>query len=1489
MQEIGQDETLLEGFGTELPTANKDDEFAMGLDISESLGKLANRSNNALKQKLEDFDAIKIGLASPEMIRAWSYGEVKKPETINYRTFKPERDGLFCAKIFGPTKDYECLCGKYKRLKHRGTICDKCGVEVTQAKVRRERMGHIELASPVAHIWFLKSLPSRIGLILDMKLRDIESVLYFESYVVTDPGMTELRERQLLTEEEYMNALELFGDDFSAKMGAEAILEILQHMDLEAEINSLRESLDTTSSESNRKKYAKRLKLMESFVHSGNKPEWMILTVLPVLPPDLRPLVPLDGGRFATSDLNDLYRRVINRNNRLKRLLDLVAPEIIVRNEKRMLQESVDALMDNGRRGRAISGSNKRPLKSLADMIKGKQGRFRQNLLGKRVDYSGRSVITCGPNLRLHQCGLPKKMALELFKPFIFGRLEMRGHAATIKAAKKMVEREDAIVWDVLEEVIREHPVLLNRAPTLHRLGIQAFEPILVEGKAIRLHPLVCPAFNADFDGDQMAVHIPLTLEAQLEARALMMSTNNILSPASGDPIIVPAQDVVLGLYYMSKSRVGAKGEGMIISDAHEAERLYKSGVAEMQARVACRISYSVKDPETGEFTDKNELRLTTIGRAILSLILPRGMSYDFIDPPVEGVNEENMREVLAQKDWFTKVSNQPLGKKRIAGLLNNCYRLLGLSETVYFADRVMYTGFRNAAISGSSVCVDDMLIPKEKQTIIAAAQKEVLSIQQQYDNGQITQGERYNKVIDIWSNANDKVMKAMMANLSVEKATNILGQEEQQASFNSIYMMADSGARGSPAQIRQLAGMRGLMATPDGSIIETPIIANFREGLNVQQYFISTHGARKGLADTALKTANSGYLTRRLVDVAQDLVITEDDCGTTEGLEITPHVSGGDVIENLRDRVLGRTLADDVLKPGSKEVLLPAGMLLDEKCCTILEEHKIEKVKVRSPITCSTKYGVCAKCYGRDLARGHIVNAGEAVGVIAAQSIGEPGTQLTMRTFHIGGAASRAVAESGATVKNSGTIRILNSKTVTNTDGKEVVTSRQSELLVMDEFGASKESHKIPYGAIFEVKDGEEVKAGAVVARWDPHTHPIISEVHGRLKFIDIIEGITVDKKEDEALGISSIEVREIAARPSQGKDKRPAVKIVDQDGNDVMIPGTTVPAQYMLQGKAIVQLLDGAEVNIGDIIARIPQQAGGTKDITGGLPRVADLFEARAPKEPAILAEISGTVSFGKETKSKRRLIITPEPGTLNEIGLPAEQHEEMIALSRNLNVFEGEKVEKGEVIADGPESPHDILRLRGVNAVANYIVNEVQDVYRLQGVKINDKHIEVIVRQMLRKCEILDPGESTEFIKDELAEVAYVRTVNERLRSEGKREVLYRHILMGLTKASLSTESFISAASFQETTRVLTEASVAGKLDELRGLKENVIVGRLIPAGTGFKYHQQRREEIARAKLRNESYDVILNNTEVEKQIGEALDNLSFMDTFNQNGGF
>ena len=1065
-------------------------------------------------------------------------------------------------------------------------------------------------------------------------------------------------------------------------------------------------------------------------------------------------------------------------------------------------------------------------------------------------------------------------MAIELFKPFIYGRLELRGFATTIKAAKKMVEREDAIVWDVLDEVIREHPIMLNRAPTLHRLGIQAFEPVLIEGKAIRLHPLVCPAFNADFDGDQMAVHVPLTLEAQLEARALMMSTNNVLSPASGDPIIVPAQDVVLGLYYMTRMRIGARGEGLILSDAKEAERLYKADQVDFHARIACRVHYFEKNTDTGEFVEHNELRLTTVGRAMLSLILPKGLSFDLIDPPAEGVTQENIHEILKEKNWFTHVSNVPLGKKKIGALLNNCYHKLGLKDTVMFADHIMYTGFANAAISGSSVCVDDMLIPKEKYTIISSAQKEVMEIQDQYDNGQITVGERYNKVIDVWSSANDKVGKAMMANLSIQTAKNILGEDEQEASFNSIYMMADSGARGSPAQIRQLAGMRGLMAKPDGSIIETPITANFREGLNVQQYFISTHGARKGLADTALKTANSGYLTRRLVDVAQDMVITEDDCGTDDGLEITPHVNGGDVIETLRDRVLGRTLAADVLKPGSKDVLIAKGTLLDEKLCSVLEAHSVDRVKVRSPITCKTKFGICAKCYGRDLARGHMVNPGEAVGVIAAQSIGEPGTQLTMRTFHIGGAASRAVAESAATVRNSGVARFENSKFVTNTEGKQVVTSRQSELFVIDEFGSVKESHKIPYGAVLEIKEGDQVKVGQTVARWDPHTHPIISEVHGFIKYTDIIEGVTVDKKDDEALGISSIEVRELAARPTQGKEKRPSVKIVDAKGKDVMIPGTEVAAQYMLQAKAIVQLQDGAEINIGDVIARIPQVAGGTKDITGGLPRVADLFEARAPKEPAILAEISGTITFGKETKSKRRLVITPTPGSVDEIGNALQEHEEMIPLSRNLNVFEGETVTKGEMIAEGPESPHDILRLRGVNAVANYIVNEVQDVYRLQGVKINDKHIEVIVRQMLRKCEILDAGDSREFLTGEIAEVSRVRIVNEKLAAEGKKQVCYRHILMGLTKASLSTDSFISAASFQETTRVLTEASVEGKVDELRGLKENVIVGRLIPAGTGYKYHKQRREEFARMNQSNDSEQTV-SADDLQKQLSAALE--------------
>jgi len=1388
------------------------------------------------QSKTEEFDGIKIALASPDMIRSWSFGEVKKPETINYRTFKPERDGLFCARIFGPVKDYECLCGKYKRLKHRGVICEKCGVEVTQTKVRRERMGHIELASPVAHIWFLKSLPSRIGLLLDMTLRDIERVLYFESFVVIEAGMTALERGQMLSEEQYLDALEEYGDEFEAKMGAEAILELLRGLDLEQEIAQMREELQQTNSETKRKKTTKRLKLMEAFLLSGNKPEWMIMTVLPVLPPDLRPLVPLDGGRFATSDLNDLYRRVINRNNRLKRLLDLAAPDIIVRNEKRMLQESVDALLDNGRRGRAITGSNKRPLKSLADMIKGKQGRFRQNLLGKRVDYSGRSVITVGPTLRLHQCGLPKKMALELFKPFIYGKLEARGLATTIKAAKKMVEREEAVVWDILDEVIREHPVMLNRAPTLHRLGIQAFEPTLIEGKAIQLHPLVCSAFNADFDGDQMAVHVPLTLEAQLEARALMMSTNNILSPASGEPIIVPSQDVVLGLYYMTRSKVGAKGEGMVLGGAKEAEKVYRAGLASLHARVKCRITEYVKN-EAGELVAKTELKNTTVGRAILSLILPKGMDYALIDEPKVLTEAEKADLAAHPENWFKHVSNKALGKKAISRLLNTCYRRLGLKDTVIFADQLMYTGFHYAALSGSSVGINDMVIPDAKKDIIEAAEAEVAEIQDQFQSGLVTAGERYNKVIDIWASANERVSKAMMENLSKEKAVNSRGEEEEQASFNSIFMMADSGARGSAAQIRQLAGMRGLMAKPDGSIIETPIVANFREGLNVLQYFISTHGARKGLADTALKTANSGYLTRRLVDVAQDLVITESDCGTEEGLWMTPLIEGGDVVEPLRERVLGRVVAEDVIKPGSDEVLVTRNTLLDEKWCNELERHSVDRVKVRSAITCETDFGVCAHCYGRDLARGHIVNAGEAVGVIAAQSIGEPGTQLTMRTFHIGGAASRAAAESNVQVKNTGNIKLQNAKFVTNSADKLVITSRSSELTIMDDLGRTKESHKLPYGSVLEVKDGQPVTAGQIVANWDPHTHPIITEVAGRIKFIDLIEGITISRQTDELTGLSSIVVLDVNERSSSGKELRPTVKLVDEQGKDILIPGTEVAAQYFLPGQAIVQLEDGAQVNVGDAVARIPQESGGTKDITGGLPRVADLFEARQPKEPAILAEISGTISFGKETKGKRRLVITPTDG--------GDVYEEMIPKWRNLNVFEGEKVQQGEVLADGPESAHDILRLRGISPVANYIVNEVQDVYRLQGVKINDKHIEVIVRQMLRKGEIIDGGDS-EFLESEQVEVARVKIANRKLEAEGKRPATYRRVLMGITKASLNTESFISAASFQETTRVLTEAAVSGKIDDLRGLKENVIVGRLIPAGTGFAYHQSRHQK-------------------------------------------
>ncbi|TLY65872.1 MAG: DNA-directed RNA polymerase subunit beta' [Gammaproteobacteria bacterium] len=1364
---------------------------------------------------VEHFDSIKIGLASPEMIRAWSYGEVKKPETINYRTFKPERDGLFCAKIFGPVKDYECLCGKYKRLKHRGVVCEKCGVEVTQSKVRRERMGHIELASPTAHIWFLKSLPSRIGLMLDMTLREIERVLYFEAFVVIDPGMTPMQRGQLLTDEMYLEAIEEHGDEFDARMGAEAVYELLRTIDLNAEIGRVREEMAGTSSETKLKRLSKRLKLIESFVESGNKPEWMVMTVLPVLPPDLRPLVPLDGGRFATSDLNDLYRRVINRNNRLRRLLELNAPDIIVRNEKRMLQEAVDALLDNGRRGRAITGTNKRPLKSLADMIKGKQGRFRQNLLGKRVDYSGRSVIVVGPQLRLHQCGLPKKMALELFKPFIFQKLQLRGEASTIKAAKRLVEREGAEVWDILEEVIREHPVLLNRAPTLHRLGIQAFEPLLVEGKAIQLHPLVCTAFNADFDGDQMAVHVPLSLEAQLEARALMMSSNNILSPANGDPIIVPSQDVVLGLYYMTRERIGAKGEGMHFADVQEVHRAYESRSVDLQARVRVRLREHVRG-ETGELTERLRIANTTVGRALLFEILPRGLSFDLI--------------------------NQDMTKKAISATINACYRALGLKETVVFADQLMYTGFHYATRAGVSFGIDDIVIPEQKTRIVTAADDEVKEIQDQYASGLVTNGERYNKVVDIWSRANDQVAKAMMEKLGSEEATDARGVRHKQKSFNSIFMMADSGARGSAAQIRQLAGMRGLMAKPDGSIIETPITANFREGLNVLQYFISTHGARKGLADTALKTANSGYLTRRLVDVAQDLVVTEVDCGTSNGLAMSPLVEGGDVVEALGERVLGRVMSEDIAKPGGEEVLIAVGTLLDEPLVRLLETEGVDQIKVRSPITCQTRYGVCSRCYGRDLARGRPISIGEAVGVIAAQSIGEPGTQLTMRTFHIGGAASRAAAASSVEVRNKGVVRFHHIKTVLHEKGHLVAVSRSGEIGVVDDFGRERERYKIPYGAMISVKEGATVAAGQVVATWDPHTHPVVTEVAGFVKFQDFIDGLTVTSQLDEVTGLSSTVVLDTKQRG--GKDLRATMKLIGAKGKEMTFANTEIPAVYTLPPGALVSLEDGARVSVGDVIARIPQESSKTRDITGGLPRVADLFEARKPKDPAILAERSGTVSFGKETKGKRRLIITSDDG---------EKYEELIPKWRQLNVFEGETVERGEVIADGEPNPHDILRLQGVEALANYLVREIQDVYRLQGVKINDKHIEVIIRQMLRKTEVQEAGE-TALLRGEQLDRSRALDINDRAQQDGKKAARLQPVLLGITKASLATESFISAASFQETTRVLTEAAVRGLKDDLRGLKENVIVGRLIPAGTGFAAHASRRRKMEGAERRS-----------------------------------
>jgi len=1363
---------------------------------------------NLLKQQgpSDDFDGIRITLASPDIIRSWSYGEVKKPETINYRTFKPERDGLFCAKIFGPIKDYECLCGKYKRLKHRGVVCEKCGVEVTLTKVRRDRMGHIDLASPVAHIWFLKSLPSRIGLLLDMTLREVERILYFEAFVVVDPGMTEMETGQLLNDEQYLEAIEEHGNDFDARMGAEAVHDLLKQVDLNNDARQLREEIDATGSETKLKRLTKRLKLVESFLASGNNPEWMVMTVLPVLPPDLRPLVPLDGGRFATSDLNDLYRRVINRNNRLRRLLELNAPDIIVRNEKRMLQESVDALLDNGRRGRAITGSNKRPLKSLADMIKGKQGRFRQNLLGKRVDYSGRSVIVVGPTLRLHQCGLPKKMALELFKPFIFSKLQLRGLATTIKAAKKLVDKEGGEVWDILEEVIREHPVMLNRAPTLHRLGIQAFEPQLIEGKAIQLHPLVCAAFNADFDGDQMAVHVPLSIEAQLEARALMMSTNNILSPANGEPIIVPSQDIVLGLYYITRERINAKGEGMVFTDVAEALRAYGTGGVHIQAQIEVRIMDHAVDEE-GEWTRVRRRVKTTVGRAILSEILPLGLAFEVVD--------------------------RDLTKKAISNLINVCYRQVGLKETVVFADQLMYTGFKYATLAGVSIGIEDMTVPESKVDIISSAESEVKEIQSQYASGLVTDGERYNKVVDIWSHANDQVAQAMMDRLGSEDVVNRDGETVKQNSFNSIYMMADSGARGSAAQIRQLAGMRGLMAKPDGSIIETPITANFREGLNVLQYFISTHGARKGLADTALKTANSGYLTRRLVDVGQDLVVTEVDCGTSRGVTMTPVIEGGDVVEALGVRVLGRVTAEHIYKSDSDELLIEAGTFLDEGWIERLEEMGIDEILVRSAMTCETRYGVCSNCYGRDLARGHLINIGEAVGVVAAQSIGEPGTQLTMRTFHIGGAASRSVAANSVDIKSDGQVRFHNIKVVENKAGNYVAVSRSGEIGLVDGSGRERERYKVPYGAVITVADGSPASAGQVLATWDPHTHPVITEVEGIVQFSDFIQGVTVELQTDEITGLSSMVITDPKQRGSTGKDMRPMVKLLDEDGKDLCIAGSEIPAHYYLPQGAIINLSDGAKVEVGDVVARIPQASSKTRDITGGLPRVADLFEARKPKEPAILAEKTGIIGFGKETKGKQRLVITEEGG---------ERYEELIPKWRNVNTFEGEQVERGEVVADGEPNPHDILRLLGVKALAAYMVKEIQDVYRLQGVGINDKHIEVIVRQMLRKVEITSPGDSL-MLKGEQLEKAQVLDVNEQLSKDGKQPATYENLLLGITKASLVTESFISAASFQETTRVLTESSVRGAKDSLRGLKENVIVGRLIPAGTGLAYHAER----------------------------------------------
>ncbi len=1377
----------------------------------------------------QEFDNIRIRLASPDQIRSWSYGEVKKPETINYRTFKPERDGLFCAKLFGPISDYECLCGKYKRLKHRGVVCEKCGVEVTLSTVRRERMGHIELASPVAHIWFLKSLPSRLGVLLDMTVREIERVLYFEAYVVTDPGLTDLTAGSLMTEEMYYEAIQRHGSEFDAGMGAEAVKELLKAMDLKSLSVQLREDLAESTSETKTKKVSKRLKVVEAFLHSGNKPEWMIMDALPVLPPDLRPLVPLEGGRFATSDLNDLYRRVINRNNRLRRLLDLNAPDIIVRNEKRMLQESVDALLDNGRRGKAVTGPNRRQLKSLADMIKGKQGRFRQNLLGKRVDYSGRSVIVVGPTLKLHQCGLPKKMALELFRPFIYSKLELRGLATTIKQAKKLVESEEPEVWDILEEVIREHPVLLNRAPTLHRLGIQAFEPVLVEGKAIQLHPLVCTPYNADFDGDQMAVHVPLSIEAQLEARTLMMSSNNVLSPSNGEPIIVPSQDIVLGLYYMTRERVNATGEGKAFTDVAEVRRALDAGAVSIHAKIKVRIAEFSKT-EAGDLEESVSLVETTAGRALLSEILPKGLPFSLV--------------------------NKTMSKRAISGAINESYRGVGLKDTVIFCDQLMYTGFSMAAKAGVSIGVDDMVVPDSKASILEAAEAEVKAIQDQHSQGLLTDGERYNKVVDIWTHASERVANEMMDEIKVDYVTNSAGETVEQDSFNSIFMMADSGARGSQAQIRQLAGMRGLMAKPDGSIIETPITANFREGLNVNEYFISTHGARKGLADTALKTANSGYLTRRLVDVCQDLVVTEEDCGTKHGVLREAIVQGGEVVIPLNDRILGRSVSEDVVSPSDGTTLFAAGEMIDEHGVKVLEAHNVNHVRVRSAVTCETRYGICATCYGRDLARGHLVSRGEAVGVMAAQSIGEPGTQLTMRTFHIGGAASRTAAASRVEVKNNGTASWVGVRAVKRDDGVHVVVSRSGELVIHDQHGVDRERHRVPYGAEVTVSDGDQVESGQLIASWDPHTHPIINEVAGKIRFQNMVEGVSVTEQVDELTGSSTYLVIDPKSRRGATSDIKPTVELVDGRNK-------AKAAHQMPPGASIV-VTDGTAVGVGEVLARIPQESSKTRDITGGLPRVAELFEARKAKEPAILAEASGTISFGKEVKTKVRLEITGEDGTVHEMSIPKD---------RPIVVFDGETVEKGDVIVEGPLAASDVLEFRGLEPLTDFIVSEVQEVYRLQGVKINDKHIEVIIRQMLRRVKIDQPGD-TRYLEGDQVERSALLDENDALLAEEKAPATFLPVLLGITKASLSTDSFISAASFQETTRVLTEASMQGKVDNLRGLKENVIVGRLIPAGTGLAHHEERkRRRLESLRSSEQSEEEAVSTSDVFGESAEA----------------